>query len=155
MVEITEPGLVKRLIQILGLRGRPIVSARNSVYPVIVANQPTEQVPVMTPTVPNRLDVRVITVSVLRNAATTTEYTVPSGKKFNIMFFGGTTAAGGNLDIKNAATATRLKLFNSGGVDSYALSLSTPLVMDAGDYLESNAGAGNCTFEVYGYEEDV
>ncbi len=80
MVEITTVSLIDRAKAYLGLRGKAIVSSRNSIYPVIILNSDTQQVPIRPPCIPSRSDVTLTKKYRTIPSGTTTEYTVPVGR---------------------------------------------------------------------------
>lgn len=160
MVEITEPTLVRRLIEMLGLRGRPIVSARNSVYPVVVGNTKSHPVAVTIPLLPPEGGVGNVKYITGHSGgtvgATIVLYTVPAGRRFHLM--------GANLNEATAnysmasiwSSAVAIKYVIVHAVSQFVQLASSQLVLTAGESIRLyESVAGNTGFYYTGWEEDA
>lgn len=142
MAEITDTSLVDRIKSYLGLRGKAIVTSRNSVYPTVIVNGDQQQIAILPPTIPTRDDCRTINGITSFVNGNVTAYTVPTGKKGYLIYgYASINAAvASTVQVKNSSGTLQFYLAYSAAVAQLFTNVTTPLPLNAGDYIELNGG---------------
>jgi len=158
MVEITNTGVIGKIQEALGLRGKAIVSSRNSIYPVVIVNAENQPIPQKPPMIPTSGNASIILMSNPRTAGSYVPYTCPAGK---VAFIVCTTL------INNAAISTSAVIQNVESTELYRLAdittvgnmffmPSVPVKLVAGDHIDHVVSAtGSAILCIYGWEENA